>query len=30
MEGDPNAAHLYWELALTSGGSLLAPSEDWP
>ena len=30
MEGDPNAVHLYWELALTSGGSLLAPSEDWP
>lgn len=30
MEGDPNAAHLYWELALTTGGSLLAPSEDWP
>ncbi len=30
MEGDPNAAHVYWELALTTGGSLLAPSEDWP
>ena len=30
MEGDPNAAHAYWELALNTGGSMMAPSEDWP
>jgi hypothetical protein len=30
MEGDPNAAPAYWTLALRTGGSLLAPSEDWP
>src|SRR5690606_10578723 len=30
MEGDPWAAPLYWELALRSNGSMLAPSEDWP
>jgi hypothetical protein len=30
MEGDPWAAPLYWELSLRSGGSMLAPSEDWP
>jgi len=30
MEGDPWAAPAYWELALKTGGSMLAPSEDWP
>jgi hypothetical protein len=30
MEGDPQAAPAYWVLALRTGGSLLAPSEDWP
>jgi hypothetical protein len=30
MEGDPFAAPAYWELALRTGGSMLAPSEDWP
>jgi hypothetical protein len=30
MEGDPNAAPAFWSLALRSGGSMMAPSEDWP
>jgi hypothetical protein len=30
MEGDPNAAPAFWTLALRSGGSMMAPSEDWP
>ena len=30
MEGDPLAAPAYWVLALRSGGSMMAPSEDWP
>jgi hypothetical protein len=30
MEGDPQAAPAYWWLALSTGGSMLAPSEDWP
>jgi hypothetical protein len=30
MEGDPAAAPAYWLLALRTGGSMLAPSEDWP
>jgi hypothetical protein len=30
MEGDPAAAPAYWLLSLRTGGSLLAPSEDWP
>lgn len=30
MEGDPNAPPLYWLLALNTGGSMLAPAEDWP
>ena len=30
MEGDPQAAPAYWLLSLRTGGSLLAPSEDWP
>jgi hypothetical protein len=30
MEGDPQAAPAYWWLALRTGGSMMAPSEDWP
>jgi hypothetical protein len=30
MEGDPQAAPAYWELAIRTGGSMLAPAEDWP
>lgn len=30
MEGDPNAAWAFWELALNTGGSLLSPAEGWP
>lgn len=30
MEGDPMAAPRYWQLALKTGGSMMAPSEDWP
>ena len=30
MEGDPQAAPAYWWLSLSTGGSLIAPSEDWP
>ena len=30
MEGDPLAAPAYWQLALDSGGSMMAPAEDWP
>jgi len=30
MEGDPQAAPAYWWLALRTGGSMTAPSEEWP
>jgi hypothetical protein len=30
MEGDAQAAPSYWTLALRTGGSMMAPSEDWP
>lgn len=30
MEGDPLAAPAYWMMALRTGGSMLAPAEDWP
>ncbi|MBN1238522.1 MAG: VWA domain-containing protein [Gammaproteobacteria bacterium] len=30
MEGDPMAAPSFWWLALNTGGSMLAPAEDWP
>ncbi len=30
MEGDPQAASAYWQLARVSGGAFLNPSEDWP
>lgn len=30
MEGDPMASSAYWKLAVSTGGSYLSPSEDWP
>ena len=30
MEGDPQSAPAYWWLSLSTGGSMMAPSEDWP
>ena len=30
MEGDPVAAPAFWKLAMSTQGSLLAPSRDWP
>jgi archaellum component FlaC len=30
LEGDPMAAPLFWQLAITSKGSFLNPAEDWP
>ena len=30
LEGDNAAAGAYWELARSTGGSLLSPSADWP
>jgi hypothetical protein len=30
MEGDPEAAIRFWELAMRTRGSFLAPSKDWP
>ncbi|WP_461517198.1 VWA domain-containing protein [Porticoccus sp.] len=30
MEGDPTAAASYWGLALSSQGSFMSPSKDWP
>ena len=30
MEGDPQAAGAYWQLARTTNGAYLAPSKDWP
>lgn len=30
MEGDPEAAFRFWELAMRTRGSFLAPSKDWP
>ena len=30
LEGDPMSAQAYWALALWTGGSMMAPSEDWP
>lgn len=30
MEGDPEAAALYWQLAMNSRGAFIAPSRDWP
>jgi hypothetical protein len=30
MEGDPDAAPAYWLVNIRTGGSMMAPSEDWP
>lgn len=30
LEGDPMAAAMYWKLAVSTGGSFLSPSRDWP
>lgn len=30
MEGDPQAAGAYWQLARATDGAYLAPSKDWP
>jgi hypothetical protein len=30
MEGDPMAPSAYWKLAMSTGGSYMSPSEDWP
>ena len=30
MEGDPEAAGLFWQTALNTKGAFIAPSRDWP
>jgi hypothetical protein len=30
MEGDPASSAAFWQLALSSGGSFITPSRDWP
>jgi hypothetical protein len=30
LEGDPLSAPAYWTISLMTGGSMMAPSEDWP
>lgn len=30
MDGDPDAAGLFWQLAWATGGSMLTPARDWP
>lgn len=30
MEGDPEAAAMFWQLAINTDGAFLAPSRDWP
>lgn len=30
MEGDPEAAALFWQFAMSTNGSFIAPSRDWP
>lgn len=30
MEGDPLAATSFWQLAISSNGSFISPSKDWP
>ena len=30
LEGDPMAASYYWQLAISTGGSFMSPSADWP
>jgi hypothetical protein len=30
MDGDPDAAYAFWELARRTSGSMMTPSRDWP
>ncbi len=30
MEGDPEAAYAYWQLAQVTRGSYISPAQDWP
>jgi hypothetical protein len=30
MEGDPGAAGAFWQLAISTQGSFITPSRDWP
>jgi hypothetical protein len=30
LEGDPRAAPAFWEMTLRTGGTFMAPTEDWP
>jgi hypothetical protein len=30
MEGDPEAAALFWQLAMSTQGAFISPSRDWP
>lgn len=30
MDGDPDAAGYFWDLAVATGGSLITPARDWP
>ena len=30
MEGDPQAAAAFWQLAIASNGAFISPSRDWP
>ena len=30
MEGDPEAAALFWQFAMNTDGAFIAPSRDWP
>ena len=30
MEGDPEAAALFWQFAMLTNGAFIAPSRDWP
>lgn len=30
MEGDPEAAALFWQFAMSTQGAFIAPSRDWP
>jgi hypothetical protein len=30
MEGDPEAAALFWQFAMVTRGAFVAPSRDWP
>lgn len=30
LEGDPQSASYYWQLAIATGGAFMSPSGDWP